>query len=204
LDEQLPVVCTECNSGWMSELTNKAKEAFSLTILEGKPFTLGPQDAALLAAFTFMKAVVTNHNIDYEPFFTRAARERFRTSLAIPPWVKVWFGAFQGASRMSTKNNLSIISTDTPGPLNGVEFCSFTYVLGKLVLQLLAPRWKRISHRGRELLSLSPHVYWDAAAILFWPHDGKLPSWPPTKYLGEDTIQEFIERFNMPVNLPSP
>jgi hypothetical protein len=204
LGEKLPVVCTDCNSGWMSVLTNKTKETFSRAILDGEPFTLGPRDAALLAAFTFMKAVVTSHNIeDYEPFFTRAARERFRASYTIPPWVKEWFAAYQGAARMSTKNNLSIVSAITHGPLHGIEFCSFTYVVGKLALQLLAPRWKHIDHRGRQLLSLTPNAYWNPAAILFWPHDGSVLSWPPPKYLGGDTIQAFIERFNNPVNLTS-
>jgi hypothetical protein len=202
LNAKLPVVCKGCNSGWMSALSLKVKERFSRTILDGEPFSLGGRDAAILAAFTFLKAVVTNHTIDDEPFFTRAARDSFRTSLAVPPVTKMWFAAYQARARMSTRNSLAIFSTDAPGPLYGLQFCSFSYVVGKLALQLLAPRWKHVSHRGRHLLSLSPNVYWDQAAILFWPHNGGFLLWPPAKYIGDDIIQEFIERFGMPVNVP--
>jgi hypothetical protein len=205
LNEKLPVVCGDCNSGWMSELTLKVKDRFARAMLDGEPFSLGARDAAILAAFTFMKAVVTNHLTvhEYEPFFTRAAREKFRHSLEVPSLTKMWFAAFHGESMMSTRSNFNIASTSTPGPLYGIEFGSFTYVVGKLALQLLAPRWKRIDHRGRPLVSLNPGASWDPAVTRFWPHDGTFLSWPPSKYLGDDMIQEFILRFpKNPVNVP--
>ncbi len=204
ISEKLPVVCVKCNSGWMSALTNKVKKTFSRAMLKGEPFSLDVRDAALLAAFTFMKAVITNHNIDDDPFFTRAARERLRTSLIVPPLVKMWFAAYQGAARFSTKNNLGIISPNSPGPFYGMEFCSFSYVVGKLALQLLAPRWKHIRDRGRPVLTISPNIYWQPAALQFWPHDGEILSWPPEKYLGDNVIEAFIYRFNMPINVPIP
>jgi hypothetical protein len=202
LNEKLPVVCTECNSGWMSALSLKVKDRFSRAMLNGEPFSLGARDAAILAAFTFMKAVVSNYvESKYEPFFTRAARERFRISLILPTMLKAWFAAFQGEARIITRSNFSIVSTSDPGPLYGIEFGGFTYVVGKLALQLLAPRWKHLNDRGRPLLSLTPNAYWDQATVLFWPHNGSFFSWPPPKYLGDDTIQAFIERFKNPVNL---
>ena len=83
-NEQLPVVCEPCNSGWMSILTHRVKQTFSRAILDGEPFMLDLRDAALFAAFSFMKAVITNHALPDEPFFTRAARERF-TGLSRDP-----------------------------------------------------------------------------------------------------------------------
>jgi hypothetical protein len=201
LNEKLPVVCVRCNNGWMSVLSLKVKDRFSRAMLDAEPFSLGARDAAILAAFTFMKAVVTNYiESNYEPFFTRAARERFRVSLTLPLLLKAWFAAFQGEARMSTKSNFVIYSTSEPGPLFGLEFGGFTYVVGKLGLQLLAPRWKHVHHRGRPLLSLTPNPYWDPAAVLFWPHSGSFRSWPPPVYIGDDTIQAFIHRFGDPIN----
>src|ERR1700677_3135428 len=107
-NEKLPVVCASCNNGWMCGITAKIKLAFGRTILDGEPFTLSLKDATLLAAFSFMKAVVTDHATDapgHTPFFTRAARERFGALLELPPHIKIWFFAFQGLARMSTKNN---------------------------------------------------------------------------------------------------
>jgi hypothetical protein len=117
LNEQLPVVCTACNNGWMSALSLKAKDLFARAMLDGEPFTVRARDAAVLAAFTFMKAVVIDHNSpdNYEHFFTRAARERFR-SLVLPPRLKEWFAVYRGKARMSTRANLSIVSTSTPSP----------------------------------------------------------------------------------------
>jgi hypothetical protein len=205
LKEKLPVVCKGCNNGWMSVLSEKVKDRFKQSMLDGDPFSLGARDAAILGAVTFMKAVVTNHLIDRfdgaEPFFTRAARERFRTSLVLPPLLKCWFAAYKGEAFMSTRNNLSVISTSEPGPLYGMEFCSFSYVVGKLALQLLAPRWKRISDRGRPLISISPNRRWEQVTVLFWPPDGSFLSWPPPIYIGDDTLEQFTYRFNNPITL---
>jgi hypothetical protein len=202
-DEKLPVVCRECNSGWMSVLSLKVKERFGRTMLSGEPFSLGARDASTLAAFTFMKGAVTNHLAahEYEPFFTRAVRERFRVSLELPPMLKMWFAAFQGEVRIITRSNFAIVSTSERGRLYGMEFGSFTYVVGKLALQLLAPRWKHINHRGRPLLSLTPNAYWNTATVLFWPYKREVLSWPPPKYIGDNMIQAFIDRFNNPVTL---
>lgn len=205
LDEKLPVVCNGCNNGWMSALSLKMKERFERAMLDAEPFSLGARDAAILAAFTFMKAVVTDHLINSDdPFFTRAVRERFRSSLTLPSLLKVWFGAFHGRYRMSTRNNLLLISTSELGPLYGMQFLSHTYVVGNLALQLLAPRWQHMHNRGKPLISLTPNVYWEQATTLFWPHDGSFLSWPPLKYIGDDTIQSFIYRFKSPVKVRIP
>ena len=204
LGEQLPVVCEKCNSGWMSVLTNRIKQTFSGAILDGEPFTLDSRDAALLAAFCLLKAVVTNHALPDDPFFTRAARERLKTSLVVPPFVQCWFAEYQGEFRFSTKNNMSIFRVSPDGHYHGMEFCSHSYVVGKLVLQLLAPRWKRISDRGRGLLMIDPAAKWRPAAVRFWPNDGISLSWPPPKCLGNDAIQLFIKRFGNSFNAPIP
>ncbi len=205
ISEQLPVVCEKCNNGWMSALTGKTKQAFSGAMLDAEPFTLELRDAALLAAFTFMKAVVTNHALPGDPFFTRAARERLRTSSAVPAFVQVWFAAFQSVSRMSAKNGMSIFGVnDSDSPYYGMEFCSYSYVVGKLALQLLAPRWKHIHRRGRGLLMLTPPKRWDSAAIRFWPYVGASVSWPPAEYFANDSIQMFIYRFYKSFNAPIP
>jgi hypothetical protein len=191
--EKLPVVCEPCNSGWMSVLTNKVKQRFGAAILDGEPFTLDLKDAALLAAFTFMKAVVTNQSLS-DPFFTRAAREQFRDSPVLPPFIQCWFAAYE-------RDGMQVVSAShffSPNPghkLYGLQFCSFNYIVGKLALQLLAPRWKNILHRGRHLIMVSADKSWELAAPRFWPDAGVTISWPPPKHIGNDTIKLFVERF---------
>jgi hypothetical protein len=194
LNEKLPVVCRQCNNGWMSVLSLKVKDRFERAILDAEPFSLGPRDAAILAAFTFMKAVVTNH-LTIQPFFTRAVRRQFKDSLAIPPVTQMWVAVFHGESFMSTRSNFGVNGTKQLGPLFNIEFGSFTYVVGHLVLQLLAPRWKRVKHSGRPLGTLTPGSGWNPVTTLFWPHSGTVVSWPPSKYFSDDSIQTFIYRF---------
>jgi hypothetical protein len=207
VSEKLPVVCSPCNNGWMSTLSLKVKDRFSRAMLNGEPFSLGARDAAVLAAFTFMKAAVTNHFTSYchgaEPFFTRAARERFRISLRLPPSVQVWVGAFESEWFLKTYNRLSVVSPDG-GPIYGMQFCSFTYIVGKLTLQLLAPGWKNIGDRWKPLVCLNPPARWKQADVLFWPHTGTFLSWPPSKYIGDDLIEEYINRFQSTITVRVP
>lgn len=200
--EKLPVVCEPCNSGWMSVVTNKVKQRFGAAILDGDPFTLEIKDAALLAAFTFMKAVVTNQSLSDDPFFTRAARERFRDSLVLPPFVQCWFAAYQ-RDGMQTISTSHIFSPNRGERLYGLQFCSFNYIVGKLALQLLAPRWKVIPGARSALIMLRPTDNWKLAASCFWPFAGAPILWPSPKYIGNDSIKLFIDRFGGNfINLP--
>lgn len=157
IKERLPVVCESCNNTWMSDLTNRTKQAFSEMIVNGTPTILQPKDVDLLAAFTFMKAVVADHATDKgEPFFVEDVRERFRESLSVPPQVQMWIGAYQGIQRYGGGFVTNVLAPDKPGPLYGIEFYSFTYVVGRLVLQLLAARWNDVHRKGHPLPCLTP------------------------------------------------
>jgi hypothetical protein len=202
LKEKLPTVCEKCNNTWMSDITERVKQNFQDAIINGATLALPARDIALLSAFTFMKAVVAGHAIPgAEPFFTRAARERFRQSLAVPPHVQMWIAAYQGRYRYSGKCNAGILVATDDGPYEGIEFFAFTYVVGHLVLQLLAPRWKDVRHRASHLPIPDPLPNWNTAVIGFWPDDGAPGSWPPPKYIGDDTIEQFIDRFKRQIRL---
>ncbi len=197
LKEKLSVVCETCNNKWMSDASNRAKKVLQEMIVAGKRTILSQADLRVVAAFGFMKCVVGDHATRGEdPFFSRAARERFRTSLTIPSEVQMWIAAFQGACRYSGKFTTSLLAPSEPGPLEGIEFYSHTYVIGHLVLQTLAPGWKRVHDRVRPLPTLEPGTDWLPAAIQFLPENGSALEWPPPKYLGDSTIQRFMDRFN--------
>jgi hypothetical protein len=204
LDEKISVVCKTCNNGWMSDLTGELKKGFSDLIVSASPLSILPNGIPILSAYTFLKAVVADHtqlNSD-EPFFSLAARERFRASLAVPANVQIWIAAFRGKHRHSGRFVSGLLIPD-PGPLSGVEFFTFTYVVGHLVLQLVASRWKDVRFRGRIPLMLKPNVYWEPAALRIAPYDGFPISWPPPKYLGDNVIDTFVYRFNVPINVPA-
>ena len=196
LKEKLTVVCETCNNTWMSDVSNRAKKVLHEMIVKGKRTILSHADLRVVAAFGFMKCVVGDHATRAEdPFFSRPVRERFRTSLTIPPEVQMWIAAFQGAHRYSGKFTTSLLAPSEPGPLDGIEFYSLTYVIGHLVLQTLAPRWTQIRDRARPLPLLEPGTDWRPAALQFLPESGSSLEWPPPKYLGDNTIQGFMDRF---------
>lgn len=196
IDERIPVVCTDCNSGWMSEITHRMKQTFCDAIVKGASISLLPSGVRLLAEFAFLKSVIGDYATDSDsPFFTRASRERFRESCIIPPEVQMWLSAFQGGQRYSGKFSTRVNTANDPG-FEGLEFFTFTYVVGQLVLQSSTPRWREIHQKARVLpkLDLDANAYWRPATIEFWPNDGFPISWPPEKYLGDLTIHHFIDR----------
>jgi len=202
LKERLAVVCEKCNHTWMSRLTDRVKRSFADMIIQGRPVSLRDEELGLIAAFTFMKAVVADHATPKpEPFFTRAAREYFRETLAVPSDIQMWLAAYQGSQRFAGKFNTAILTPNEPSPLTGIEFYSFTYVVGHLVVQSLAARWTQIGRRATPTPFLKPDVYWDPAAVRFWPNVPVPVTWPPSKYLGDNTIDNFIARFGVPIKL---
>jgi hypothetical protein len=202
IKEKLPVVCEKCNNTWMSDLTGRVKDHFQDAIINGTSLSFAVRDTALLAAFAFMKAVVADHAIqkDY-PCFTRTDRERFRESLTIPSGVQMWIAAYQGVKRYSGRCCNAILTPNEPSPFYGIEFYSFTYVVGQLALQVHAARWKHIHRRIIPLPVINPHDQWRPAAIRFWPSDGSTFSWPPSKYLGDNIIEAFINRLSLPIRM---
>jgi len=134
---------------------------------------------------------------------TRAQRDRFRTSLAIPPDTRIWLSAFQGQSRHSGHSNpRHTKSTDDPAPLNDLDFYSHTLVMGHLVFQVLSSRFNNILNRGRRVQLPEQTQYWTPASQQIWPIETETISWP-TKYLGPATIDSFVDRWfgRIPITL---
>lgn len=201
LKEKLEVVCANCNHGWMSNLTDRVKRAYSEQIINGTPLTLAADDAALLGAYTFMKAVVADHATPKDDrFFSQEGRERFRETLSIPPSVRMWIAAYQGAQRFGGKCVNAILVPNEPSVLDGIEYYVFSYVVAHLVLQLHAVRWKD----GRSAFASVPKhdPYWDPAVVQFWPYSASV-SWPPTKYIGDNTLEALMNRFSLPISVPA-
>lgn len=202
LNLKLPVVCGECNSTWMSAITNDVSKSFADAIIDGAALSILPRGLALLSAFTFMKSVVADcvtQGDNDELFFPTAARENFRSFLVVPATVQMWISSFHGKRRYGGRF-ISGLLVPGPGPLFGIEFFVFTYVVGHLVLQLLAPRWKDVRLRWQPLPILKPDAYWNPAVSRFSPSDGFPVKWP-LKHLGDDVLQTFIDRFNAPIEM---
>lgn len=196
-------VCKPCNEGWLSQLEARAKLAFSSMIRDPMEFSLLSSGAVLLAAFAFKSAVTaTCMNKNREAFFTPAARLRFKNSLQIPIGTQMWLARFSGGAASSGLFSGHVLEPNAPkgSPLYGLEMYAFTYVAGRLVLQVLAPRWADIMKRGRPLPMLRPSTAWNSVSTQFWPNEGLPIGWPPEKNLGDDSINDFVNRWANPIN----
>ena len=191
----------------MSDLEGRAKTLLSDVILDGKQTSFAGVDLNFLAAYAFEKSVVANYQtlrILGEPISTRAQRERFRTSLAIPANVRIWISSFQGQSRYSGRSNPRYAkSTNDPPPLNDLNAFTHTYVIGHLVFQVLSSRFNSILNRGRWVqLPEQDDRTWNPASQQIWPSPTSTITWP-TKYLGPNTIEPFVDRWFGRIPLPT-
>lgn len=99
---------------------------------------------------------------------------------------------------VSARFHNAILTPNEPSVLDGVEFYCFTYVVGHLVVRTHAARWKDDRRAGVTVPKTDP--YWDPAAVQFWPHSEPI-SWPPSKYIGDHTLEALMNRFNLPINV---
>ena len=198
LDQTANVVCKDCNETWMSALENRAKNLLTDVILEGKQTTFGLEDMKFLSAYGFKASVIANYQtlrLLPEPISTRAQRERFRTSLAIPPDIRIWISSFQGHVRYSGRSNPRYAKSITdPVPLNDLDVFTHTYVIGHLVFQVLSSRFNSILHRGLRVGLPKQTPYWTEASQQIWPIEVDIITWP-AKYLGPHTIESFVDRW---------
>jgi hypothetical protein len=206
IDQTANVVCKMCNETWMSELEGRARTLLTDVIIDGKQASFVGDDLKFLAAYAFEKSVIANYQtlrILGEPISTRGQRERFRTSLAIPANVRIWVSSFRGQSRYSGRSNPRYAkSTDDPPPLNDLDVFTHTYVIGHLVFQVLSSRFNSVLNRGRWVELPEQDHYWSSASQQIWPVQRDTITWP-TKYLGPNTIEPFVDRWfgRIPVTL---
>jgi hypothetical protein len=169
-------VCRDCNHGWMSDLETSCRPLLSDVIKDGTGKRFTPSDATKLAAFTFKNAVIANYgNPRREPFFTRAAREWFRTTNQIPPNVHMWIAAL--STPEATGAFLGYVISDENAVRGALwhdgEIYIFTFSVGNLVLQLRAFRYGNLVNRAPEVpVSLIQNPFWDDFTVdnpITWP-----------------------------------
>jgi hypothetical protein len=208
LDQTANVVCKTCNETWMSDLEQKAKGLLTDVILNGKQTAFGVEDMKFLAAYAFKNAVIANYQtlrLVPETISTRAQRERFGTSLALPSDIRIWVSSFQGHARYSGRSNPRYAkSTNDPAPLDDIDIFTHTYVVGHLVFQVLAYRFNSILNRGLRIELPKQTEVWNQACQQIWPTEASTIIWP-AKYLGPRTIEAFVDRWfgQIPITLIS-
>ena len=193
------VACRACNNGWMNDLEVQFSKHFSDMIFHGTPISLLSRGLSLIAAYMFKCAIVGDHmKSKGKPFFLQVDRYRFKETLEIPDGVQMWIAAFTGKMAYSGRW-VPYYFRPMVSPLSDFEFYAFTYLAGKLALQLLVPRCTGIHQFGRPLPRLAPDKVWEETAIRFWPPNGLPITWPLPIYLDDRSFNEFRDRWRVPI-----
>ncbi len=189
LNIKVRVVCPNCNSGWMSGLEQKAKSILENIIWRNTTTTFGPRDIVSIASFAFTKTVVADAMAeDKKPFFSPRIRHRFSRSLAVPEAVQVWLAAFHSRTHKSRGIFKSLYHRVD----RRLHFHSFTFGMGDIILQVASPR--PLPPPGINRL-LRQNAFWTECTAELWPSNGRPIPWPPGKYLSDDTVDAFVNRW---------
>jgi hypothetical protein len=93
LSSQVPVVCGNCNSGWMSQLQNQAKP-FLIPLFEGKECALAAEARTTVSAWIAM-ATMTSEHVSRDPkqiAISQAERDWLMNKRTPPDEWRIWIG----------------------------------------------------------------------------------------------------------------
>lgn len=193
VDLKTKVVCSECNSRWMSELETATKAVTKDMIVDCAQTTLNARDLGTLAAFALTKAIVADHMHTHRPpILTFSERQLFARRFQFPRGIQMWL-----ASTESNRGLFKSMYSETPAnTARGFYFQTFTYGFGRLVIQVVICRWRKKSlRRHADQPSLRQGIGWSSMSIPFWPHDGTSVQWPPANHLGDNIVDKFVHRW---------
>jgi hypothetical protein len=196
INQTATVVCKKCNNEWMNDIEMEARPMLSHLIKFGDPLSFLPAGIAVLAAFTFKNAIISDHtHRERKPFFSVSDRVSFMNKLAIPDGVQMW---------IASSGSFQSFVFEVPaahGPLHSAKFLSFTWSAGYLVFQVLAPRWKRLGRKYERLPMLMPNNRWESVSLRFWPNNGRPITWNPTYDLSGNSLDVFKNRWSEAINI---
>lgn len=185
------LVCKDCNSTWMSDLEAAMEQSLGRAIRHAEPVSLDAERILSIARFAFAKSVVADHmRARGKPFFSPSARQRFSVNQRIPDGVEIWIAGFKSREHLSRGIFKSVYNKISVLNLN---LYVFTYGAGYLVLQLVALKPVRVPGY---VSVLRQNIVWNEAVAKLWPTDGRLIDWPFRKYLSDDTINGFCDRWS--------
>lgn len=85
----LRVVCVSCNTGWMSQIEEQAKEIL-VPLITAHSHEVSKASLILLSQWIALKIMISEQNYPSEVVTPQEERSAFKETLAIPPNFKIW------------------------------------------------------------------------------------------------------------------
>src|ERR1700674_2181928 len=189
-DKKANVLCRQCNMTWMSDLEGAAKSCMQGMILSADRTEITPACIVTMASYAFKAAVIGDHmQRKKKPFFSFEARRHFRRSLSLPPGIQVWVGCISELDPHHAIYRMKYGYT-SPKISHGYYLYTFTWGVGRLVIQLAALKTKSTRFRRDTPPPFAGHKFWDQYAIPIWPSDGSTVAWPPQQHLSYSLLDK--------------
>ena len=189
LNSQIKAVCAKCNSGWMSQIQERAKP-FLIPLFEGSPRVLGRDAQRRIATWASLASMtaefISRDPVDVSiPQFERAKiMARSRPSNSFRVWIgkyerEKWGGQWRhGTIPIYSSNEIEEASRGAHAPNH--QTTSFT--IGKLFVHVFSGHFRHIIARWdwqNALRALS-------ALKQIWPIENNVVHWPGTTMTDAD------------------
>jgi hypothetical protein len=181
---KIPGICRTCNNEWMSVIENNAKPLI-LPMITGTRVSLNPAEQLQLATWTTLKAFVFDLGGALQSVVARDHCVLLRHLHRPPATMRAYLAVYGPGNNFHAQRHF-IIGQRRPGDAHLESASVTTFVLGKLVLQVL---YSAIS-TSRPLATLGEITKTFQTLI---PPVRTPPQWPATTPLDETTLGDFIE-----------
>lgn len=136
--KKIRAVCASCNNGWMSILETSVRPILT-PLIKGEPFTFNDSSAKILAQWIALKVMVGEHNQPDEMVTKLPERETFKSSLEIPPGLKIWIAkcGVGGWETSYVRHAATVSRTPTPLPEHRFKnIHTVTFGIGNLMIHV--------------------------------------------------------------------
>lgn len=128
-------------------------------------------------------------------FYSVEQRHNLRKMLVSPPDTAIWIGrCAQSHLLHGEARKLNPRKSGRPNPLR--DGCATTFVIGRLIIQLLSVKRKTGADRGNLLVQMR-EGRWGRKLVQIWPIEKERVGWPPPESFSDldDGLQDLRRRF---------
>jgi hypothetical protein len=190
---RIRTVCDTCNNGWMSQLEQDTIPILKPLLLD-LSIPLSLEEQLVLAAWVMKTGMVLDSIYKHDHFYQRDRCKNLRETRAIPDQTLIWIGRFFGNGKHA---GLTDFSLDSPPDFKVANGCVLSFVLGRVVFQILSIK-PRVDYKERRFTAVTRSGRWDELLSQIWPSLGHQLTWPPIRSFtlySRFSVRSLINRF---------
>jgi hypothetical protein len=184
----------------MSDLETAVRSAMG-GLVNDISMTLDEQQQRLLALWAVKTAmVVEGVKQAKNNFYSVEQRRDFRMTLVPPRETAVWLGRCAQSNLLHGEaRKLHVSNQNANNPLE--DGCATTFVMGRLIMQVLSVKRKPDSSRASLSLKIRAGP-WESKLVQIWPVEKQRVNWPPPHTFSDfdDELRDLRRRFAVGVS----